>query len=161
MSAAVRQTGQFDTSMAKYFSLDISWNLTCFNLWVNDSSNHFVRTFCKSLTIQILCENLSKRVKRLEVRKIHWFRKTERLVETLELICRNLFQVLYLLKSNCEHNHLLQRKTYKHTHTPTKFNLRFYVCIFFPITTRLLMPKYSKYLSITNRFLTFSWTNIR
>ena len=95
-------------------------------MWVNGSSNHFAWTFCKSLTIQILCENLSKRLK---LRKVRWFRKTERLVETLELICRNLFQVLYS-KLNCEHNHLLQRRTYRHTQN--KLISRFYICIFFP-----------------------------
>ena len=48
VSAAVRQTGQFDTSMTNPFSLDISDFQKYLNLWVNDFVNDFVSTFGES-----------------------------------------------------------------------------------------------------------------
>ena len=77
-SAAAGQTEQFDTSVANCFPSNIFDFQTYSNLWVNDFSNHFTWTFVRSSTVQILCgEELSKRP---NVREIHWFRKTERLV---------------------------------------------------------------------------------
>ena len=135
----------FDVSPGSFFVRDI---------FICESTIHqkFLFEWGKILAGE---ELLNRKVKegshqRIVSEKELWMNKTSRndvMVKKFRKYDRGNFNIENTFEKQRQHTHKI-------------WILDFIYVYFFTITTRLLMPKYSKYLGTTNRFLRLFWTRI-